>query len=212
MRKRKSKADALSRGTAVSDKEMDAISRFLSFALRHGPDKIGIHLDENGWTDIDELVRQSSQQGRRLSAELIRTVVAASDKQRFALSSDGLCIRANQGHSIAAIDVGLMPIEPPEFLFHGTARQFVASILATGISRRSRKHVHLSADEATAIRVGMRHGKPVVLRILARAMRAEGHEFFLSANGVWLTEHVPQRFIQSDGGKNQSARQHPPTS
>ncbi|MDO8264126.1 MAG: RNA 2'-phosphotransferase [Gallionella sp.] len=183
----------------ANEKELGAISRFLSFALRHGPDKVGIGLDSNGWASIEELVRQSNRCGRRLSPELIRTIVATSDKQRFAISGDGLYIRANQGHSIAAIDVALAPVEPPKFLFHGTAQRFVASILTTGISKRSRNHVHLSADESTAIHVGQRHGKPVVLRILARAMHAEGHEFFLSANGVWLTDHVPLRFIQSTG-------------
>lgn len=180
-----------------SKKRITAISRFLSFALRHGPDKIGIQLDENGWAIIDELIRKSRRHGLRLSIDLIRTAVIVSDKQRFALSNDGLRIRANQGHSIAGIDIGLPPAEPPEFLFHGTAKQFVPSIMATGISRKSRNHVHLSADEATACRVGMRHGKSVVLRILARAMHAEGHKFLLSVNGVSLTEHVPPRFIQS---------------
>jgi len=181
-------------------KELDAISRFLSFALRHGPDKVGIQLDANGWASIEALVRQSSQHGWLLSPELIRSVVAASDKQRFAISSDGLHIRANQGHSMPAIDLGLRPVEPPEFLYHGTAERFVASIMATGICRGTRNYVHLSAAEATAIRVGSRHGKPVVLRILASAMCPEGHEFFLSANGIWLTEHVPSHFVQAIGG------------
>lgn len=182
------------------EKELGAISRFMSFALRHGPEKVGIQLDAHGWANIEELVRQSRRCGKRLSPEQVRTVAAASDKQRFAISSDGLYIRANQGHSIAAIDVGLAPVEPPEFLFHGTAQRFVASILTTGISKRSRNHVHLSADEATAIHVGQRHGKPVVLPILSRAMHADGHEFYLSANGVWLTDYVPQRYIQSTRG------------
>lgn len=180
-----------------NEKELVTVSRFLSFALRHGPKKIGIQLDANGWARIDDLVKQSNRCGRRLSPELIRKVVAASDKQRFAISGDGIFIRANQGHSIAAIDVGLTSVKPPELLFHGTAQRFVASIKATGISKRSRNHVHLSADEATAVRIGLRHGEPVVLQISAHAMQAEGHKFYLSANGVWLTEHVPPRFIQS---------------
>ena len=198
VKKPKSTIGARLRWAGVSEKEMAAISRFLSFALRHGPDKAGIELEGNGWASIEDLVRNSRRHGKPLSAGVIRAVVAASDKQRFSVSPDGLRIRANQGHSIAVIDVGLPPVEPPDYLFHGTAQKFVASIMATGISRRSRNHVHLSADKATALLVGMRHGKPVALRILAKAMHAEGHAFFLSTNGVWLTEHVPTRFIQSD--------------
>lgn len=171
----------------ISEKELSTISRFLSFALRHGPEKIGIQLDANGWARIEDLVKQSNRCGRRLSPELIRRVVAACDKQRFAISSDGLYIRANQGHSIAAIDVGLAPVEPPELLFHGTAQRFVASIMATGINKRSRNHVHLSADEATAVHVGLHHGKPVILQILAQAMQAESHTFPRSSFNL-LTE------------------------
>lgn len=41
----------------------------------------------------------------------------------------------------------------------------------------------------------MRRGRPIILRVDAGSMNAGGHAFFLSENGVWLTEHVPARFI-----------------
>jgi putative RNA 2'-phosphotransferase len=34
-----------------------------------------------------------------------------------------------------------------------------------------------------------------VFRVDAAAMARQGVEFFLSANGVWLTEHVPPEFL-----------------
>ncbi len=71
------------------DRKLKAISRFLSFVLRHGPDKIGIKLDANGWAGIDELIAKAGRHGRRLAPDLIRTVVASSEKHRFANSSDG---------------------------------------------------------------------------------------------------------------------------
>jgi putative RNA 2'-phosphotransferase len=121
-------------------------------------------------------------------------VVAKNDKQRFSLSADGNRIRANQGHSIP-VDLKLEPIEPPIVLFHGTATRFLNSILKNGLKSGSRQHVHLSPDEATAIKVGQRHGKPVVLQIDSSSMHADGHVFYRSENNVWLTRHVPVKYM-----------------
>jgi putative RNA 2'-phosphotransferase len=171
------------------------VSKFLSLVLRHKPETIGLVLDENGWAKIEDLIRLANQQGTRLSRSLLEQVVVQNDKQRFAFSEDGQRIRANQGHSVS-VDLALPPSEPPELLYHGTASRFIDSIRAEGLQAGSRQHVHLSRDVATATNVGSRHGKPVVLVICALEMRAAGHKFYLSANGVWLTERVPVEFIQ----------------
>lgn len=141
------------------------ISKFLSFVLRHQPDAIGITLDLEGWTDIDALIAAAAKDGRALDRDLIDAIVSSSDKKRFAISSDGLNIRAVQGHSSASVDIQFTEKLPPEFLFHGTATRFIDSINGKGLLPGSRQHVHLSQDEATAITVGQRHGKPVVLKI-----------------------------------------------
>jgi len=120
--------------------------------------------------------------------------VALNDKHRFAFSKDGRYIRASQGHSIA-IDLGLHPVTPPEILYHGTASQFVESIRQRGIVSGRRTHVHLSADERTAVRVGQRHGHPVVLTVKAALMNQASYPFYLSANGIWLTEQVPVAYL-----------------
>jgi putative RNA 2'-phosphotransferase len=134
-----------------------------------------------------------------ISRDLLEKVVFTNDKQRFAFSPDGLRIRANQGHSLD-IDLTLEPVEPPPVLFHGTATRFLPSIRTQGLQSMSRQHVHLSsAREQQAQRIGARHGRPVVLEIDADAMADAGYLFFLSANGVWLTEFVPVDFIKNDG-------------
>jgi putative RNA 2'-phosphotransferase len=170
------------------------LSKFLSLVLRHKPEEIGLALDENGWANVDELLRLASQSGRPLTRPILEQIVAESDKQRFAFSDDGRRIRANQGHSLA-VDLALPPSQPPEMLYHGTASRFLDSIRAGGLQAGSRQHVHLSLDVATAIKVGQRHGKPVVLEVRAGAMHAAGNPFYLSANGVWLTERVPVEFL-----------------
>ena len=170
-------------------------SKFLSLILRHAPEKIGLALDANGWADIGQLLAQSARHGRRLSREQLEDVVARDSKTRYAISADGLRIRANQGHSLAAVDLGLPPATPPAVLYHGTAGRFIEAIRAAGLLPGSRNHVHLSANRETAVAVGARHGKPVVLTVDAAAMQAQGHVFHVADNGVWLAQAVPAAFI-----------------
>ena len=170
-------------------------SKFLSYVLRHRPDSIGITLDENGWVEVDVLLAAAQRHGKRISRELLEQVVAENDKKRFALCDDGQRIRASQGHSVS-VDLNLQPVEPPELLYHGTVERFLDSIRSQGLVRGKRHHVHLSPDEATARKVGSRRGKPVILTIEAGRMHAAGHQFFCSANGVWLTDRVPAEFVR----------------
>lgn len=172
-----------------------AASKFLSLLLRHKPEVIGLHLDDEGWAEIDELVRLTAASRTPLARDLIEDIVASSDKQRFKISPDGLRVRANQGHSIA-VELGLAPQVPPEVLYHGTIAGFLESIYDQGLVKGSRQHVHLSADVETAQKVGQRRGKPVVLKIQAGEMNRTGHTFFRSDNGVWLVDTVPPEFLE----------------
>lgn len=169
-------------------------SKFLSFVLRHEPEAIGIQLDEQGWVGVEELLAAASRHGRKIDRNLLDRVVETNDKRRFEFSEDGLRIRASQGHSVN-VDLGLAPVEPPDLLYHGTTTRFLDSIRADGLTSGERQHVHLSPDPETAVAVGRRHGKPVVLTVQAGRMYAAGHLFFLSANGVWLTDRVPTEYL-----------------
>jgi putative RNA 2'-phosphotransferase len=185
-------------------------SKFLSLVLRHEPGRIGIVLDEHGWTDVAALLEACAAQGLHITRDELAEIVATSDKQRFALSGDGERIRANQGHSIA-VDLQLEQLPPPARLYHGTVPDALASIREHGLVRGARHHVHLSASEDTATRVGGRRGKPVVLVVHATEMAAAGHAFFRSANGVWLVDHVPAEFLEipaprGAGNANRSAK------
>ena len=170
------------------------LSKFLSLVLRHEPGKIGLVLDPEGWTSVDELIEKANAAGKKFGRKELLHVVATNDKKRFSLSADGLRIRAAQGHSIS-VELGLPPKEPPPVLYHGTATRFVESILSEGLTPQSRQQVHLSLDEATALRVGQRHGKPYIFKVDTGAMHAEGFKFYQADNGVWLTDHVPPEFL-----------------
>ncbi|PIF43853.1 putative RNA 2'-phosphotransferase [Chryseobacterium sp. 52] len=178
----------------MNEIENKRISKFLSLILRHQPETINLKLDENGWAEVDELITKSAKGRMHFSFEDLEEVVETNNKKRFAFNEDKTRIRASQGHSID-IDLALKTMRPPDFLYHGTAEANISSILEKGIEKRSRQHVHLSADKETATKVGMRHGKPVILTIRTKEMHEDGIAFYLSANEVWLTDFINAKYI-----------------
>jgi putative RNA 2'-phosphotransferase len=170
------------------------VSKFLSLVLRHQPARIGIELDRAGWVDVSVLLAACRAHGFPVTREELGAVVRENDKQRFAFNEDGTRIRASQGHSVG-VELGYAPLAPPPVLYHGTATRLLASIRARGLSKGGRHHVHLSADAATAAKVGARHGEPHVIEVASGRMHADGYEFYRSDNGVWLTEHVPAKYL-----------------
>jgi putative RNA 2'-phosphotransferase len=166
------------------------VSKRLSYVLRHRPDSAGLTLDAAGWADVDQLLA-----ALRLTRAELDEVVARNNKRRFSLDPTGTLIRANQGHSVA-VDLQLEPVEPPAVLYHGTGHGAAETITREGLRKMARHHVHLSSDRETARVVGARHGRPVVFAVDAAAMRAAGHLFYRSDNGVWLVDHVPPAYLR----------------
>ncbi|MBV9850659.1 MAG: RNA 2'-phosphotransferase [Armatimonadetes bacterium] len=177
------------------------ISKYLSKHLRHQPERIGLALAPGGWVGVDDLLAACAAHGMRLSRAELDEVVARNNKQRFSLDETRTRLRANQGHSVD-VDLELEPATPPDVLYHGTGHRTADLIRREGLRRMSRHHVHLSRDVETARRVGARHGRPVVFAVDAGAMHRAGLVFYCSANGVWLTEHVPPQYLreETDGG------------
>ncbi|MBR4643225.1 MAG: RNA 2'-phosphotransferase [Selenomonadaceae bacterium] len=171
---------------------MKSTSKFLSLILRHKPQIVGIELDEHGWAEVEELIRRV----KNLDRATLEQIVATDEKQRYSFSADKKLIRANQGHSIP-VDVELAELEPPEILYHGTSEKFSASINAQGLLKMSRLYVHLSSDIDTATKVGRRHGVPKIFIVESGKMFIDGYKFFRSVNGVWLTEHVPAKYLRN---------------
>ncbi len=176
-------------------------SKFISLILRHKPETIGITLDEHGWADVRDLIHGiNAAGGHHLDMELLEEIVRTDEKQRYSFNEDRTLIRANQGHSIP-VDVELEEKTPPAVLYHGTGEKYVSSIDKQGLIPKSRLYVHLSPDVETAVKVGSRHGRPVIYTVDCAAMAAEGYKFFLSANHVWLTKEVPFRYLKKTGGR-----------
>jgi len=178
----------------MDSKKIIRLSKFLSLVLRHEPQRIGLTLDAAGWAEVELLLAGCHRHNVRIDRATLEEVVATNEKKRFAFREDGRRIRASQGHSIK-VSLGYTEQVPPAMLYHGTATRFLPSIRAEGLLKGNRHHVHLSAERKTAHAVGGRHGVPLVLSIRATAKQEQGFAFFLSENGVWLTEHVPVEFI-----------------
>jgi putative RNA 2'-phosphotransferase len=170
------------------------ISKYLSFILRHHPEREGLVMDREGWIDVHDLLQAPWSLQYGLTMNILEQVVEENNKQRFEFSDNKARIRARQGHSVM-VDLGLIRTCPPDTLYHGTSARFLASIRIEGLQKLRRHHVHLSATSQAAMEVGARHGSPVILEIRAGEMHRTGHEFFLSNNGVWLTDTVPAEYI-----------------
>lgn len=179
------------------DKKDIEFGHFLSLVLRHNPSAAKINLDSHGWANVEELLKGANQVGKSIDKKMLERIVQENDKNRYSFNEDHTKIRANQGHSIA-VDIELEEKTPPDILYHGTATRFLGSIRKEGITRQSRQYVHLSSDYSTAIKVGSRHGIPVVLFIDAAQMFLDGYHFFLSENNVWLCKKIPSKYIQED--------------
>jgi putative RNA 2'-phosphotransferase len=184
--------------------ELVSRSKFLSLVLRHKPEAIGLTLDANGWASVNSLIALANAQGicgtEPFNRDILEEIVNTNEKKRFAFSEDKQMIRAVQGHSLK-VDLGLSPEVPPDVLYHGTSIKFLDAIRSTGLEKKGRQFVHLSLNYETAYKVGSRHGKPVVLVIDSKKMDEAGYLFYLSENGVWMTDKVPKEFIKNIGNR-----------
>lgn len=176
-------------------KDLTRISKFLSLVLRHKPEEAGLIMSHDGYVSVDKLVEVFDKRYNGFTKETLDEIVRTDNKQRYSYNEDETMIRANQGHSIK-VDIGLKEQIPPDVLYHGTATKYTSMIDEIGLISKSRLHVHLSKDIETASLVGCRHGELVIYEVNAKKMHEDGIKFYLSLNGVWLTDKVPVKYLR----------------
>lgn len=190
----------------MSKKRLTEISKYLSYILRHNPGSVGLRLDCNGYVStsllIEAINKSEDNNIKDLDFDTLKFIVDTDEKQRYSFKERGYddyaLIRANQGHSIAGLEIYFEKVNPPEELYHGTSKENYAKIKESGaIKPMSRLKVHLSSSLDTAFSVGKRHGDPVVLGIDTRAMQKDGIEFYISENKVFLVNRVDTKYIKN---------------
>lgn len=173
--------------------QLNKLSKKMSYLLRHSIEPR--YVDEYGWADVVDIIKELRKREPEFNLSTLEQIVAEDEKGRYSFDDSHTRIRANQGHSIPNIQVEMSQPEPPELLYHGTATRFLDSIMSEGLKPMSRQFVHISPDYETAVKVGSRHGKPVVLEFRAKDFVADGNELYLSANGVWQAKYVPVDYL-----------------
>lgn len=171
-------------------------SKFLSYILRHAPESINLSLSHEGWANLDELIKLSNECNHPITLDKIQEIVKHDSKQRFSISDNGHFIRANQGHSLKNLNLNYDEMTPPNTLFHGTANRFIDDIKHQGLIPMSRQFVHLTENKDTALQVGKRYGKPVLLIIDSKQMLQDGFKFYHTQNNIWLTKSIPTGYIK----------------
>ncbi|MCD8021268.1 MAG: RNA 2'-phosphotransferase [Clostridiales bacterium] len=176
----------------------DKLSKYLCYLLRHHPEKARLDIDLHGWVDVNQLIENVNQYSAySLDMDTLKNIVAEDAKGRYRLSDDHRRIKCCQGHTIPWIEPELTYGTPPKYLYHGTTTAAAKKIDASGaILKMKRHHVHTQPVEAMAWQSARRwHLTPVVLKIDAEAMAADGYLFGRSDNDVWCVECVPTKYI-----------------
>lgn len=183
----------------INQKTSDTnLSKFISLILRHKPEVVGIQLSNDGYANTEELIEAINKNSKyNITMQDLERIVRTDNKQRYSFTPDKTKIRANQGHSIKNIDIGLTEITPPNKLYHGTSINNWEKIQESGyILPMQRQYVHLSSDLITAKLVGKRHGKPVLLEIDCKELQNQGQKFYISENKVYLTDKIDIEYVE----------------
>lgn len=175
--------------------KLTALSKEISYALRHAPWEYELEMDAEGWVSMEQLLDalHRSDKWRDVLQDDIAFMIHQSEKKRFEICNEK--IRAYYGHSFP---MKIMKEEkiPLDELYHGTARRFMASIMQEGLLPKGRQYVHLSQDIETASSVGSRHdAKPCILKIDAKQAFRDGIKFYHGNEKVWLTDKIPPAYI-----------------
>lgn len=169
------------------------LSKEVSYAIRHAPHEYELELDKDGWVEVHQLLEalRETDQWRNIQEEHLFSVINTSEKKRHEIL-DGR-IRALYGHSVPQ-KITKEIKQPPDFLYHGTARRLVSSIKEHGLLPKGRQYVHLSVDVETALQVGKRRDEqPILLKINARKAWDHGTIFYIGNEKVWLADAISEK-------------------
>jgi 2'-phosphotransferase len=177
--------------------DYEKISKKLAWALRHGIDKLGVHMNPAGYVNLKELL--SKPDFSSVTVEIVETIVSSDNKNRYGLlkENEEVYIRANQGHSIKQVkdEELLAPITNPEdfpVVVHGTNKASWKFIKTRGLYKMERNHIHFAIGLPGENQVisGARVKCEVFIFINLSKAIEDGIKFFVSQNSVVLTPGI----------------------
>lgn len=180
----------------TSPRQRMKLSKLMAYILRHDPAKFGLELDRYGFVKFSDLIACIRMVHPWVERAHIEDIIGRSEKRRFEIVEDK--IRATYGHSIE-VEPLAEPIQPPEFLYHGTSPATLEEIRKDGLKPMQRQWVHLSISEEDALEVGRRKAQPpIILRIRAGLAHQNGIKFRREGD-IFLVKEIPPQFIDFRG-------------
>ncbi|KXS42960.1 MAG: RNA 2'-phosphotransferase-like protein [Methanolobus sp. T82-4] len=187
--------DCANEGRYVLDDEREErLGRFVSGALRHFPEDVGLEIDPQGWVDMDILCKIMKKRYKWGTTERLISLVESDRKGRYEI--DASFIRARYGHSV---EVDLVPDYPENelpYLYYGVSQEEADMLLENGIIPVRQCYVHLSTSFDKAMRAASIHTEnPVIFEIDAEAAQEDGIDIVVVNDDIVLAKNIPADYI-----------------
>ncbi len=177
----------------LNDEQTERLGRFISGALRHFPDDLGLAMNQHGWVDIDVLCDAMRTRYKWSNKEKLFSIIESDEKGRYEVK--GNKIRARYGHSVD-IDLDYPENTLPE-IYYGASREEVDILLEKGIKPIKQRYVHLSTSVEKAQEVASIHTEdPVLLVINAEEARNDGVALLAATENIVLAEEIPAKYLR----------------
>lgn len=176
----------------LNDEQTERLGRFISGALRHFPDDLGLAMNQHGWVDVDVLVDAMRTRYKWSNREKLYSIIESDEKGRYEIK--GNKIRARYGHSVD-VDLDYDENTLPE-LYYGASREEVDILLEKGIRPVKQRYVHLSTSVDKAREVAKIHTEdPVLLVINAEEARNDGVILLSATENIVLADEIPPQYL-----------------
>jgi len=177
-------------------RSQEKTSRALAFFLRHRANEFKVR--EDGYVSVALLLDTAEFKRKKLTLDDILRVTRGDLKRRFSMKevNGTWYVRCNQGHSRGVnVTSEALLTERTKASFmcvHGSRKSLLEKIKSEGIKKMGRKHIHLVPDsnytEWFCVKSGRKSTRDAFIFVDTGAAMRDGIRFFVSENGVILTE------------------------
>ncbi len=176
----------------LDDDREERLGRFISGALRHFPEDVGLEMDMQGWVDLDLLCDIMESRYRWATEERLTSLIESDIKRRY--ETEGSRIRARYGHSVN-VDLDY-PGNEFAYLYYGASLEEIDMLLENGIAPIRQRYVHLSTSYRKANEAASVHSEnPVVIEVDAETAQQDGIFFMAVNDDIVLVDNVPPEYL-----------------